>query len=59
MTVNSGYRKIRVRMLLLILHERAIGVDEVESEALALSLEQLTLAVAQLVAYVIGDNPCV
>src|SRR5262249_10266878 len=47
---------IRVRISVHIIHVIGIGVQEVKSEALALSLEELTLAIAQLVAYIAGDN---
>src|SRR5438309_2569962 len=41
-------------MLLHVIHEVGIGIQEVKSQAPALSLEELALAITQFVAHIVG-----
>src|SRR3977135_504749 len=41
-------------MLLQVIHEVGIGIQEVKSQAPALSLEELALAITQFVAHIVG-----
>src|SRR5438874_4975841 len=57
MTIDCRHREHRpracVRMLLQVIHEVGIGIQEVKSQAPALSLEELALAITQFVAHIL------
>src|ERR1700730_15764904 len=57
-TIDCRHREHRprvcVRMLLQVIYEVGIGIQEVKSQTLALSLEELALAITQFVAHIPG-----
>src|SRR6266511_6455989 len=56
-TIDCRHREHRPRacvgMLLQVLHKVRIGIQKVKSQALALSLEKLALAITQFVAHIV------